>query len=120
MAGVGLNGKEIVRQKSLKVEFSPECDGHIITGKLVNNKSGKGVPNEGVYLSVPSTRTQFRPALSDNKGFVKFELTGFYGIGGNDCSNQSKRRQPFPYRNCKSIRSKNILLLFFRIILFPP
>ena len=73
------NWKEIVRQKSLKVEFSPEYDGHIITGKLVNNKTGKGVPNEGVYLSVPSTRTQFRPALSDNKGFVKFEMTGFYG-----------------------------------------
>ena len=73
------NWKEIVRQKSLKVEFPPEFDGHIITGKLVNNKSGKGVPNEGVYLSVPSARTQFRPALSDGKGFVKFELNGFYG-----------------------------------------
>jgi hypothetical protein len=71
--------KDIIHQKPLKVEFSPEYDGHIITGKLVNNRSGKGVPNEGVYLSVPSTRTQFRPALSDSKGFVKFELTGFYG-----------------------------------------
>jgi hypothetical protein len=73
------NWKDIVQQKTLKIEFPPEYDGHIITGKLVNNKSGKGVRDEGVYLSVPSTRTQFRPALSDSKGFVKFELTGFYG-----------------------------------------
>ncbi len=73
------NWKDIVQHKSLAVEFSPEFDGHIITGKLVNNKTGQGVPYEGVYLSVPSTRTQYRPTLSDGTGRVKFEVTGFYG-----------------------------------------
>ena len=73
------NWKDIVQHKSLAVEFSPEFDGHIITGKLVNNRTGQGVPYEGVYLSVPSTRTQYRPTLSDGTGRVKFEVTGFYG-----------------------------------------
>ena len=73
------NWKDIVQHKSLQVEFSPEFDGHIITGKLVDNKTGAGVPYEGVYLSVPSTRTQYRPTLSDANGRVKFEVTGFYG-----------------------------------------
>jgi hypothetical protein len=71
--------KDIIQHKSLAVEFSPEFDGHIITGKLVNNRTGVGVPYEGVYLSVPSTRTQYRPTLSDGTGRVKFEVTGFYG-----------------------------------------
>ncbi|HEY4937152.1 MAG TPA: hypothetical protein VII44_11255, partial [Puia sp.] len=73
------NWKDIVQHKSLQLEFSPEFDGHIITGKLVNNRTGLGVPYEGVYLSVPSTRTQFRPTLSDGNGRVKFEVAGFYG-----------------------------------------
>ncbi|HEV3221955.1 MAG TPA: hypothetical protein VGZ90_03715 [Puia sp.] len=73
------NWKDIIQHKSLLVEFSPEFDGHIITGKLVNNRTGVGVPYEGVYLSVPSTRTQYRPTLSDGVGRVKFEVTGFYG-----------------------------------------
>jgi hypothetical protein len=73
------NWKDIVQRKPLEVEFYPEFDGHIITGKLVNNKTGVGIPYEGVYLSVPSTRTQYRPTLSDANGRVKFEITGFYG-----------------------------------------
>ncbi len=73
------NWKDIVQHKSLTIEYSPEFDGHIITGKLVNIRTGAGVPYEGVYLSVPSTRTQYRPTLSDGTGRVKIEVTGFYG-----------------------------------------
>jgi hypothetical protein len=63
----------------LQPEFSPEYNGHIILGKLVNNKTGAAVPYESAYLSVPSTRTQFRPSFSDSMGRVKFEVAGFYG-----------------------------------------
>src|SRR5450432_141879 len=73
------NWKEIIRRKTLPAEFPPEYSGHIILGKMVNNKTGASVPHEDAYLSVPSTRAQYRPTTSDGNGLVKFEVTGFYG-----------------------------------------
>ena len=73
------NWKDLSEQKSLPVEFAPEYNGHIVQGILVNTKTGVPAPRINAYLSVPSTRTQFRPTTSDQNGKVKFELMGFYG-----------------------------------------
>jgi len=70
---------EMLTQKPFPILFSPECDGHIIRGMLLNNLTG--MPERGVttYLSVPSARTEFRVTTSDSLGRLKFELPGFYG-----------------------------------------
>ncbi len=73
------NWNDLIQQKPLKVEYAPEYNGHIVQGILVNNKTGAPVPRIKAYLSVPSTRTQFRSTTSDENGKVKFELIGFYG-----------------------------------------
>lgn len=65
--------------KQLPIVFSPEHNGHIILGKLVDNNTGYPVPDMNVYLSTPSTRTQFRATTSDMGGLFTFELPGFYG-----------------------------------------
>jgi hypothetical protein len=66
-------------QNSLPVYFSPEHEGHIISGKLVDNISGNPVQDISIYLSIPSTRTQFRVTTSEAGGVFTFEMPGFYG-----------------------------------------
>ncbi|HEX3079195.1 MAG TPA: hypothetical protein VHQ04_01975, partial [Puia sp.] len=71
--------QDMFTQKPFPITFSPECYGHIIRGKLVNNNSGIAVKGVTIYLSVPSTRTEFRVTNSDSLGHIKFEIPGFYG-----------------------------------------
>jgi len=59
--------------------FPPEFNGHIIIGKVTSTQTGAPFSGEKIYISVPSTRTQFRPTISDDNGNVKVEMPGFYG-----------------------------------------
>jgi len=70
---------DMLAQKPFPVSFSPECYGHIIRGKLVNNSTGMAVKGVTTFLSVPSVRTEFRVTSSDSMGLLKFEMPGFYG-----------------------------------------
>ena len=72
------NWNDMLKQNYLPLEFPPEYNGHIIMGKVIS-KTGAPVPHAEAYLSVPSTRTQFRQTASDDNGNLKFEMTGFYG-----------------------------------------
>jgi hypothetical protein len=71
--------KNMIPQKPLTVEFSPEYNGHIIQGILVNSKTGVPTPGVDAYISVPSSRAQFRQTTSDAQGRVKFEAYDFFG-----------------------------------------
>jgi hypothetical protein len=73
------NWKNIIPLKPLQLEFSPEHNGHIIQGLLVNSKTGIPTPRIDAYISVPSSRSQFRQTTSDSLGRVKFEAYDFYG-----------------------------------------
>ena len=70
---------DIGQNQVIKMEYSPEYNGHILEGKLVNNKTGVAVADIATYLSVPSGRTQFRTTTSDQNGHIKFEMKDFYG-----------------------------------------
>jgi hypothetical protein len=59
--------------------YVPEFNGHIITGKVMNSKTGKGEKEIETYLSVPGLRTEFVPTLSENDGSIKFEMKDFFG-----------------------------------------
>ncbi|CAN5828211.1 hypothetical protein BH10BAC2_BH10BAC2_21340 [soil metagenome] len=60
-------------------EFIPEYNGHIITGKVINTKTGEPQSNIETFLSVPGSLTAFNPSISDAKGLVKFEMKKFFG-----------------------------------------
>jgi hypothetical protein len=69
--------RDMLGQTPYPISFSPECYGHIIRGKLVNN-IGIAVKGVATYLSIPSARTEFRVTSSDSLGRVKFDMPGFY------------------------------------------
>jgi hypothetical protein len=73
--------EEIFQNPKPTFEFSPEYVGHIINGKITETRTN--LPAKGIqgFLSVASTRTQFRMALSDTNGHIKFDMKDFYNNG---------------------------------------
>ena len=59
--------------------FVPEYKGHIIYGNVTNNKTGLAATNVMTYVSVPGSRVQLYPAISDSSGNVRFYAQDFYG-----------------------------------------
>lgn len=70
---------EVLSNQQPSFEFVPEYNGHIITGKVINTKTGEPQSNVETFLSVPGSLTQFNPSVSDAKGLVKFEMKKFFG-----------------------------------------
>ena len=72
------NWDKILQNENPVFSYVPENNGHIITGKVINNLTGKTEQNIESYLSVPGTKFQFYPSISDSAGHVKFEMKDFY------------------------------------------
>lgn len=60
--------------------YVPENRGHIITGKVTYEASGKAAANVLVYLSVPGRRVQLYGCKSDADGLIHFDMQDFYGV----------------------------------------
>lgn len=73
--------EEILQKPKSTFEFTPEFVGHIINGKITEAKTGLATKGIDGFLSVTSTRTQFRMAQSDTNGLVKFDMKDFYNNG---------------------------------------
>ncbi|HRH50169.1 MAG TPA: hypothetical protein PLP23_15540 [Panacibacter sp.] len=73
------NWKNILQNQQPVFSFVPEVNGHIITGTVINTKTGNSQNGIESFLSVPGTRLQFYPSTSDSNGHVKFEMKNFYG-----------------------------------------
>jgi hypothetical protein len=88
--------EEILENRKPLFEYTPEYNGHIISGKITNTKTG--LPGKSVdgFLSVPGTNTQFRSALSDEGGKIKFELRDFFG--SQEIIVQTNSQQDSEYR----------------------
>ncbi len=71
--------EDILQNKQPAFKFIPEYKAHIIQGRVTNSLTGKPEKNAECFLSVAGTRTQFKGDLSDDSGFVKFEMANFYG-----------------------------------------
>jgi hypothetical protein len=72
--------EDVQSQKPPAFEYPLEFNGAIITGKVVDARTGNPATQriQG-YLSVPGTRTQFTSATCDEGGRIHFELKDFYG-----------------------------------------
>ena len=70
---------EVLNNQPPVFEFVPEYNGHIVTGKVVNIKTGEPQSNIETFLSVPGSLTGFNPSISNAKGIVKFEMKKFFG-----------------------------------------
>ena len=63
-------------------EYLPEYEGHIITGKIVNNQTGKEVTNNLLLttgLSFPGKELRFFPGQNTETGLVRFFTSGITG-----------------------------------------
>jgi hypothetical protein len=73
---------EDVRQnKKPTFEFVPEYTGHIIKGKITDPATRVPAHGVAVYLSSPGTQLQFRTAVSDSNGLIRFDMKDFYTNG---------------------------------------
>lgn len=70
---------DVLNNQQPVFEFIPEYNGHIVTGKVVNTKTGEPQSNIETFLSVPGSLTVFNPSISDANGLVKFEMKKFFG-----------------------------------------
>ncbi|HEX7847496.1 MAG TPA: hypothetical protein VF476_16965 [Chitinophagaceae bacterium] len=61
--------------------FTPEYNGHFITGKVVSTNDGSPAANMDCFLTTPSTPFGFHIARSDSMGIVRFEVKNYYGPG---------------------------------------
>jgi hypothetical protein len=63
------------------VKFLPEIDGHVISGKVINVRTGAPAPGVECYLSIPSYPFGFYLAESDSSGLVRFSVRNYFGSG---------------------------------------
>ncbi len=73
--------EDVQQNKKPVFEFAPEFVGHVIRGRITKQGTGAPAGNTAAFLSVPGTRTQFRTAMSDKSGFIKFDLKDAYNDG---------------------------------------
>ena len=70
---------EVVHRTSPAFRYPPEYNGSIITGTVVDTRTGAPAADIHAYLSVPGTRSQFASAVSGQEGQVTFEMKDLYG-----------------------------------------
>jgi len=71
------NWDAVLNDKKPSFEFLPEIAGKIVTGKVIPNNNNLPINGITAYMSMPSKRTQFRSAMSDQNGNLKFQFNDF-------------------------------------------
>ncbi|MEO8766298.1 MAG: hypothetical protein ABI416_18505 [Ginsengibacter sp.] len=71
--------EEIFKTTKPFFEFIPEYNGHVITGKIIDTKSGNPGTGLETTLAFPGFITGFNTATSDKQGRIRYELKKMYG-----------------------------------------
>jgi hypothetical protein len=75
------NWNNVVKNEAPAFEFAPEQNGHIVSGRVVQSRTGAPAKQASVYLSVPGAPSQLSATETDNAGNFRFELPSHYGAG---------------------------------------
>ena len=70
--------EEILKNTSQPILFNPEYRGHIVTGNMVDNKTGTTASGIQAFLSTPGKNIRLYGSRSDSKGNLYFEIRDFY------------------------------------------
>ncbi len=73
--------KNDMQVNAYSFNYVPENYGHIITGRIINDITGKPAEDILVYLSVPGKRIQVYGSMSNKDGLIHFDMKDFYGTG---------------------------------------
>jgi hypothetical protein len=68
-----------VLQNKVSFDFIPEYEGHVVSGRITDKRTGAPVENALAYLSAPGIRFQVGGAMSNKKGQLLFDIKNFYG-----------------------------------------
>ncbi len=71
--------EEVLQNKMPSFEFIPEYEGHIVTGKVTDKKTGQPAENIFAYVSAPGIKYQLGTCISNQRGQLEFDLKNFYG-----------------------------------------
>ncbi len=88
-------------------EFIPEFEGHIVRGRILDNKNSSPADDITAYLSVPGEKSLFCAATSDQNGNLHFDVKDFFGSeevivqtnGWKDSSYHVNILSPFSEKN---------------------
>jgi hypothetical protein len=87
---------DVLQNKVPAFDFVPEYEGHIITGKITDKRSGLAVENALTYLSAPGYRFELGSSVSNKAGQLQFDINNFYGK--NEIVVQTDTRKDSSYR----------------------
>lgn len=73
------NWQQVTERKADYFEFPPEFNGHLVTAKLTDSKSGTVAAGATGYMSLPGSPNIFSTATSDQQGILRFEMKSRYG-----------------------------------------
>jgi len=90
------NWDDIKQNKTAALEYLPEYEGHIVTARITNKKTGQPAENIVAYLSAPGKTFKFAIAKSKANGIVQFNVIDF--IGGDAIILQTNQLQDSIYR----------------------
>jgi hypothetical protein len=71
--------ESVLKDNKPSFTYPPEYGGHIISGTVVDTRTGRPAPGMESFLSIPGKRTRFATARSDSAGRVLFEMRDMYG-----------------------------------------
>jgi hypothetical protein len=87
---------DIEQGKAAAFEYLPEYEGHIVTARITNKKTGQPAENITAYLSAPGKNFKFAVAKSKSNGIVQFNVIDF--VGGDAIILQTNQLQDSIYR----------------------
>jgi hypothetical protein len=70
--------EDVLQNKTPFFRYTPEMNGHIIKGKIIDAKTGMPAAKINSFLSAPGINTMFRTSVSDDSGNVKFEMKNYF------------------------------------------
>ncbi len=88
--------ENVLQGKKPFFEFLAERDGPVVTGKLVDKRTGRPAPSLTGYLSIPGKYFVFSPAVSRPNGDIRFHVKDFYG--NSEIILQTNSREDSNYR----------------------
>ena len=73
--------QDVLAGMKASFEFTPEYQGHLITGKVIDVRTGAPARNIQTFLTIPGTLLKFYNYESNDSGRVQFDVKDFYGTG---------------------------------------
>lgn len=88
--------EDVLQNKTAAFDYIPEFEGHVVSGKISDKRTGAPVENALAYFSAPGTRFQIGSSLSNKKGQLLFDIKNFYG--SNEIVIQTDNQKDSNYR----------------------